>query len=238
MGLDDVREVLARRRGIDEVAAAHIRAIDRQIRSLRVQRAVCTLLARGEHDEKEMKLMNDLAQLSAAERQQIIDEFVQATFEGTDPDAPGSGIAQGMRTMPAELPDDPSTEQVQAWVELGQLIRDESFRARVREMAVASSTHRSESPETFDPSPVQEQAGGALAAGIDPAAPDAAQVLDRIGVGDLDPVARAALAERIDTFSDRRVERYWTLLGILNGWPARRSMVPAFEWFSAALRAR
>ncbi|MDN5920584.1 MAG: MerR family transcriptional regulator, partial [Pseudonocardia sp.] len=42
----------------------------------------------------------------------------------------------------------------------------------------------------------------------------------------------------IETFSDLRVERYWTLLGTLNGWPPFPSSVPAFEWFAAALRAR
>ena len=105
-------------------------------------------------------------------------------------------------------------------------------------MALAGSAHGSDRPESFDPAPVREHAGAALAAGIDPASPQAVPVLDRIGVGDLDPAARAALADRIETFSDRRVERYWTLLGILNGWPAAPSMVPAFEWFSAALRAQ
>lgn len=238
MGLDDVREVLTRRRGVAEVAAAHVRAIDSHIRSLRVQRAVCTLLACGGHNAKEIKLMNDLARLSAAERQHIIDEFVNATFADTDPEAPGAGIAEGMRTMPTELPDDPSTEQVQAWIELAELVRDESFRARVREMAVAGSIRRDEGRQEYDPAPVLEHAGTALAAGIDPASPEAAPVLKRIGAGDLDAAARAELADTIDTFSDRRVERYWTLLGTLNGRPAFPSMVPAFEWFSAALRAR
>jgi DNA-binding transcriptional MerR regulator len=60
MGLEDVREVLLRRRTVDEVATAHVRAIDDHIRSPRVQRAVCTLLARGGHTEKETALMNDV----------------------------------------------------------------------------------------------------------------------------------------------------------------------------------
>ncbi len=235
MGLDDVREVLSRRRRVDEVAAAHIEAIDRQMRALRVQRAVCTLLAQGSHDEEKVKLMNDLARMSAAQRQQIIDEFVAATFAGTDPEAPGSRIAEGMRTLPAELPDDPSVEQVQAWVELAELVGDESFRARARQMALAGATAPNAS-DLVDPAVVQEQAGAALAAGLDPAAPESATVLDRLGVGDLDRAARQALAERMDTFSDGRVERYWTLLGVLNGWRPRPPAVPAFKWFSAALR--
>jgi hypothetical protein len=39
-------------------------------------------------------------------------------------------------------------------------------------------------------------------------------------------------------FGDARVERYWQLLGIVNGWPAVPSMMPAYEWFMSALNAR
>ena len=37
------------------------------------------------------------------------------------------------------------------------------------------------------------------------------------------------------TFTDARVERYWQLLAIINGWPARPATVPAWEWVVAAL---
>jgi DNA-binding transcriptional MerR regulator len=237
LGLDDVREVLLRRRRVGEVAAAHVRAIDERIRALRVQRAVCTLLARAGTDPtpRELRLMNDLARLSAEERQRMIDEFVSETFAGTDPQAPGAGIAAAMRTMPAELPDEPTTEQVEAWVELADLVSDPAFRARAREMAVAGS--EAAAPPPYDPARVVEHAGAALQAGVDPAAPEAAAVLEQIGVGDVPADGRAELAAMVDTFSDRRVERYWTLLGRLNGWPERPPSVPAFEWFAAALRA-
>lgn len=150
---------------------------------------------------------------------------------------PGSS-GYGSGRAPAELPEDPTVEQVQAWVDLAELVRDESFRARARGMAVAGSAHPDEDRDGFEPSRVLEYAGAALAAGTSPTSPEARPVLDRIGVGALDGGARSQLADRIDTFSNRRVERYWALLGILNGWPARPSAVPAFEWFSAALRAR
>jgi hypothetical protein len=39
-------------------------------------------------------------------------------------------------------------------------------------------------------------------------------------------------------FSDRRVERYWRLIGVINGWPQRPSLMPAYEWFMAALGAQ
>jgi hypothetical protein len=52
---------------------------------------------------------------------------------------------------------------------------------------------------------------------------------------------RIALAERIEAFTDRRVFRYWELVGIINGWPdARRAAnagrADAWEWYAQALR--
>jgi DNA-binding transcriptional MerR regulator len=231
LGLDDVRMVLERRRSVEDVAAAHIAAIDNHIRVLRTRRAVCTLLARGTPSPRKAALMNDLARLSAAERQQLIDDFVDAAFAGTDPNAPGAGIAGAMRTMPATLPDEPTTEQVEAWVELAELVSDPSFRARVREMATASPDA---APAPVDPAAVTEHAGAALAAGIPPDSPEARTVIDRIVPAGTDP---NDLADALATFSDRRVECYWALLGVINGWDPFPSAVPAFEWLIAALRA-
>lgn len=233
MGLDDVRTVLGRRGSVADVAAAHVHALDAQIRALRAQRAVCTLLARDNPSPWKATLMNDLTRLSAAQRQQLIDEFVEAAFAGTDPDAPGAGIADRMRILPAELPDDPTTEQVEAWIELAELVRDPGFRARVREMAVAGSDPGA-APAGWDAAAVTEHAGPACAAGTDPASPEAAAVLERTVPAGTD---RVELANVIDTFSDRRVERYWSLLGTLNGWEPWPSTVPVFEWVATALRA-
>ena len=238
LGLDDVRLVLERRSSVEDVAAAHVRAIDSQIRTLRTQRAVCTLLARGATTPRKATLMNDLARLSAAERQRMIDEFVDSAFAGTDPDAPGGGIATAMRTLPPELPDDPTTEQVEAWVELAELVSDPEFRTRVREMAVAGSDAGS-GPQEFDPTAVTEHAGGAMAAGTAPRSAEGQAALARIVTPDVfaDPAARDQLADTTATFTDRRVERYWALLGVLNGWDPFPPRVPAFEWFVDALRA-
>jgi hypothetical protein len=139
-----------------------------------------------------------------------------------------------MRSMPAQLPDDPTTEQVEAWIELAELGRRRRPSAtRVREMA---TTGAASDPTEFptDPAAVIEQAGAALAAGVEPGTPAAEQVLAGLVPADLDGPAAAELADRLATFTDRRVERYWQLLGVLNGWPQRAPSVPAFEWLIAA----
>ena len=241
LGLDEVRLVLEERSSVADVAAAHVAAIDSRIRVLRTQRAVCTLLARSANPDdpdspRKAALMNDLTRLSAEERQQMIDEFVDAAFDGIDPDAQGAGIAQAMRSMPAQLPDDPTTEQVEAWIELAELVSEPSFRTRVREMATTGAASDPAAVPT-DPAAVIEEAGAALAAGVEPGTPAAEQVLAGLVPADLDGPGRAELADRLATFTDRRVERYWQLLGVLNGWPQRAPSVPAFEWLIAALRA-
>ena len=48
---------------------------------------------------------------------------------------------------------------------------------------------------------------------------------------------RGALADRLATFTDARVERYWQLLGVLHGRAPFEPSVPAVEWWIAALRA-
>ena len=79
----------------------------------------------------------------------------------------------------------------------------------------------------------------ALTDGVAPGSPAAeALVAELLDDGRAqDPGRRAALADRLATFTDARVERYWQLLGVLNGWPPFEPSVPAVEWWIAALRA-
>jgi DNA-binding transcriptional MerR regulator len=114
LGVEVVRAVLSRATTVAEVAAAHVALLDAQIRTLRLRRAVLSTVARRGNTTEETLFMHKLARLSAQERQQIIDDFVDGVFVGIDPGAPGNGIARGMRRLPAELPDDPAPEQVDA----------------------------------------------------------------------------------------------------------------------------
>jgi DNA-binding transcriptional MerR regulator len=232
LGLDLVQAVLDRQTTLAEIADVHVRALDAEIRSLRLRRAVLrTVAARGSTTE-EMALMHKLARLSALERQDIIDDFVDRTFEGVD----GGRIAEAMRKMPAELPDDPTPEQVDAWVELAELVQDESFRERVREMALGRRPDREE-PANYDAGPVIEHAGGAVTQGIAPESPAGREVLDRIVEPSMPAAGRAELREQLIRYTDARVERYWQLMGVINDRPAFPAAVPAFEWLIRALQA-
>ena len=243
LGLDlaTVHQVLHRQATVADVARAHARALDAEIRTLQLRRAVLRSVAQRGSTTEEMRLMHKLARLSVQQRQRIIDDFVQEAFGGIAEDSPGAHIAQAMRQLPAELPTDPTPAQVDAWVELAELVDDTDFRQRVRQMAVAGAAPEpaggaSQAPG-YDPALVVEHAGAAVAAGVAPQTAQAEAILSRIlGTGP-PPVDRARLAEHLRTFTDRRVERYWQLMGVLNGRAPFPSTVAAFEWLIAALRA-
>ncbi|WP_204331879.1 MerR family transcriptional regulator [Geodermatophilus sabuli] len=241
LGLPAIRELLARRRTVAEVAAEHVRALDAEIRLLRLRRTLLRFLATAGTTPEEMRIVHDLAALSARQRQQLIDDFVERAFAGVPADAPGAGIADGMRSLPAELPEDPTPAQVGAWLELAQLVADPSFAGRVREMAVAGAGATPEDPDTLDADAGRMVTLGrrAVAERIAPGTPAAeALVAELLGDGaPADRRRRAALADRLATFTDARVERYWQLLGVLNDWPPFEPSVPAVEWWIGALRS-
>jgi DNA-binding transcriptional MerR regulator len=242
LGLPAIRELLAQRRTVREVAAEHVRALDGEIRLLKLRRTLLQHVATVGSTAEEMRIVHDLATLSARERQQMIDDFVARVFDSVPDDAPGAGIAEGMRTMPAELPDEPAPEQVAAWLELAGLVADEAFEARVREMALAGAAATPEGPDALqvDAGRMQTLGRRALADGVLPGSSEAERlVAELLDDGRADaPDRRTALADRLAVFTDARVERYWQLLGVLNGWPPFEPSVPAVEWCIAALRAR
>ncbi|MFE4867848.1 MerR family transcriptional regulator [Streptomyces sp. NPDC056682] len=237
LSLDDVRRVLAREITVAEVAAAHVAALDAQIRALRVSRAVLSTIALRQSDHEEMTLMNTLARLSARERKQIIDDFTDDVFAGLDDT--NAHFHARVRGVAAELPDDPTPRQVDAWIELAELVEDDDFRALVRRIAETTSEsfrERSREPQAYlaFAKKIALLAGGAQERGIAPESPEADALLSELlGQG----ADRAALIDRLGVSPDLRVERYFQLLAIVNGYEPSPSAAAAFQWLAAALRA-
>jgi len=48
---------------------------------------------------------------------------------------------------------------------------------------------------------------------------------------------RRWLLVRLEVSNDPRAERYWQLLAAINGWPARPSLAPVYDWFTRAVAA-
>ncbi|MFD1118164.1 helix-turn-helix domain-containing protein, partial [Sphaerisporangium aureirubrum] len=139
VGIAAVREILAGRATPAEVAGLHARALDAEIRTLALRRAVLRAIAERGGTTEEMTLMNDLARLSAAERRQVVDGFVAEIFAGIGPGDDAMIVAEWMREMPAEMPADPAPEQVDAWVELSGLVAGQDFRRWLRAIVLSGA---------------------------------------------------------------------------------------------------
>jgi DNA-binding transcriptional MerR regulator len=249
VGLATIRKVLGHQLTIAEVAARHAAALEVQIRTLRLHQAVLKAIAsRGTATEEEIQLMHKLAQLSAAERRRLVNEFIDDTFTGLDL---GPEFLPMMRGAMPDLPDEPTQQQIDAWVELAELVQNPDFRASLRQAAAAQARAHAETPAEPGPEAHQamatllrEQVAAATAAGITPHSPQARPVADELVAAYArhtgranTPEFRAWLLELLESSSDRRYERYWQLLAIINSWPSQPSVMPAAKWLITALRS-
>ncbi|MGW0073195.1 helix-turn-helix domain-containing protein [Streptosporangium sandarakinum] len=244
LGLAMIRKVVDRELSLTEVAATHAEALATQISALRLRRAVLTVVAERGATPEEMDLMHKLAKLSENERRRLVDDFLDAVFGGLGADPHFTGIR---RSMTPELPDDPGTEQVRAWVELAELSQDPDFRARVRRTA---EDHVNERPEGGIAVPrldivaaVRDQVRPAMEVGIAPTSPEADPIVSAltahyagvVGLPD-DVELRRRLLARLETANDPRRQRYLELLAVVNGWPAPEDLTPVLDWSIQALR--
>jgi DNA-binding transcriptional MerR regulator len=242
LGLADVRRILDKQASLAEVATAHVTALDAQIRALRLRRAVLSTVAKRGSSTEEMTLMNRLARLSAQERKQIIDDFLDEVFGGVEV-APG--LRDHLSQAAPDLPDDPTPEQVDAWVELAELVRDPDFRRRVRSLAQYSAPL----PGTDDLGEggvldatefarrVAEHAGAAVRRGVAAESAEAAQVLADILGDSLAAHRRAQLLRQLEAVFTDPPARYWQLLAVINGWPPFPSQVSNLDQVTEALHA-
>ncbi|MQA04092.1 MAG: MerR family transcriptional regulator [Streptosporangiales bacterium] len=245
LGVDlrTAQRVLAREVTVSEVAAAHADALDAHIKTLRLHHTVLRAVADRGATPEEMEIMNKLAQMSGEERRRLVTDFLDDVFA----EVPGGTVEQMYRQALPDLPDEPSQQQVEAWVELAELIQDPDFKARAREMSVKGVEQGEQPTEEVQRAAqlVAELANQALADGIDPASEQARPIVDelaaahaRTGDDPSAPAFRTELADQLATFTDRRVERYWELIGTINGWSSSiPSMIAPYEWFIAGLRA-
>jgi DNA-binding transcriptional MerR regulator len=235
LSLPDVRRVLDGQASMAEVAAVHLEAVDAQIRALRVHRSILAVVVKRAAGNEEMTLMSKLARMSVAERRRMIDDFLAEAFQGLEP---SPALARRWNAAP-NLPDDPSPEQVDAWVEIAELVSTPDFRQRIRQIG-GIGTRISASEGLHDwLGWAEENAVAAVLRGCRPDSTDAARIVDWIlepAVG-TDLISREGLIADLEVFTDPRIERYWQLTATINGWPPFPSHMPAFAWLLAALRA-
>jgi len=181
-----------------------------------------------------------VTRLSNEERKAVIERFYEKVAEGIPIDQ------QWMRSMieasTPKLPDDPTPAQIDAWLELAEIVSApkfvESLRANAKEVwkpgfdmgAMRAANDR-----------VLAGAADARQRGVLPESDEAKAIIDSYleglarasGSDPLDSKFRAGLRERFER-QDPRASRYWELVGILNGKHEMSGRTEEWRWIVAA----
>jgi hypothetical protein len=226
-------------------AAAHVAALEARDQALHRQLAVLRAAA-ASPTAATLRRVHALSRLEAAERGRLLDRFWDHLTEGL----PDSQAVDRLRAAGTpELPEHPASEQLDAWLELAELVVDQDFQRVTRQNALWEAEADG---DAFDPDAWIRHIGGALAAaaelrtvGVDPADPRAAAVVEpmvrgfaRI-LGRRDGAAfRRWLIGQLDAHTDPRAVRYWQPVGIIQGRPEGEfaARVADHAWLMAALR--
>ncbi|WP_460961682.1 helix-turn-helix domain-containing protein [Parasphingorhabdus pacifica] len=248
-GLDEVRLVLGEETTLQQLARTHLELLEGRLRTLRARRAVLRAVVKQDSTTEELRLMHKIAGMSDEERNRLVDEFWNETTEGLNVNPE---FIAWMRSAKPQLPDDPSTEQLEAWIELAELVADPDFRERVRTMNAEQAELRDSGREPDTSSESAKESWGLLFEVTEARKAGASVESSRELIDRFVDAFRNAAAEKheteadvyhqlADTFEqhDRRLSRYWELLATINGWPEPQTLsVADTEWLVATLRAR
>ena len=149
--LGEIRRLLAGERTLHELLTTHLGVIERQERTLRARRAVLTALLKEGATPARASLMHKLVSMTDEEREKVVDAFWNDVGRGLD--VP-EGLVDRLRAMRPVLSADPTTAQLEAWIELADLVRDPAFRDAVR--TYLHDTYSTGVGETMASPPIQE----------------------------------------------------------------------------------
>ncbi|MFC5816961.1 MerR family transcriptional regulator [Nonomuraea harbinensis] len=128
-GLDDIRRLLDGETSLHDLLATHLELVERQERDLRARRAVLRTLVKQGGTAAKVALMHKLVSMPDEERERLLDDFWNEVGENLDVPP---GFVERLHTMRPRLPEDPTAAQLEAWIELADLVRGEEFRGAVR----------------------------------------------------------------------------------------------------------
>ncbi|MGW6443372.1 helix-turn-helix domain-containing protein [Lentzea sp. NPDC055074] len=261
-GLDDIRRLLSGGLTLTDLATAHLARLDDQVRRIRSRQAVLRTIARQNSEAEQVVLLHKLAGMSDEDRDRLMDDFWDEISEGLQVSPDFLGL---MRNGPLVLPDEPSTEQLEAWIELADLLQDTGFRREVR--AALHETFSSPTAAMMTSTAMVEafERGGAIMvraqeaqrAGVPADSPlgreiagDYTAYLGEIAETPDSPGFREKLAADVLDIERLHLEaieeavaptdpytRYQSLVAIIDGTAQQAAEFMPFAWLSAALKA-
>ncbi|GLK76059.1 MerR family transcriptional regulator [Methylopila jiangsuensis] len=239
LGLEAIREVLGRRRSIRDVLSLRLAEIETQIASQsRVASAIRTALRSSEPTSDDLRRIWTMTNLSNAERVEAIRSFLDEVADGADVDPSWKGWM--LRMSAPNLPEDPSPDQLDAWIELSALLKTPDFKDRMRRNAQDSVIGLDVELFQQVQASILPKAKSAIESGLEPGSPEGRAVAKEYLEGWARATRREPTPETMAQLRRKLIDhkpamyRYWSLVATLNGLPGRSTPTPEWLWIDRA----
>jgi DNA-binding transcriptional MerR regulator len=242
LGLAAIKKVLRRETSLADALRLRLAAVEAHVASLQRIAAALRAALRSEPNEDDVRRLCAVTRLSNEERTAVIEGFYDRVSEGIPIDEKWK--QEMVHASAPKLPDNPTPEQLDAWIELAEILADPKFVENMRANAkdvwgrVDMTAFRQANDEAA------AEARSALARGVAPESEEAKAVVVRYALAmgaaqgkaiDLeDPNVRRGFRERFAR-QDPRGGRYWELVAVLRGSPMVQTRVDDWKWIGAAV---
>jgi len=241
LGLEAVKRVLRNDLSLADALRLQLAAVEAHAASLqRVAAALRAALRAGDPNESDLRRLCAVTQLTNEERKGVIEGYYQRIAEGIPADSPWKKLAEAKGP---QLPDNPTPEQLDAWIELSELLTDESFverqRTNTREAAEAKldmlklraanvEAARAAAEARAQAASPGSEAGRAVVEGF------VAGIASAAGKP-VDERLRRGMYERYLAY-DPRHARYWELVAIMTGHATAPGSVADWNFVADAVK--
>ncbi len=244
LGLDAIRKVLRRDMSLADALRLQLAAVEAHAASLqRVAAALRAALRRGEPDQSDVRRLCAVTRLTNEERKSVIEGFYARVSDGIPVD--NAWQKKMIDASAPKLPDNPTPEQLDAWIELAELLADPTFVEHMRENAREVWGKAIDLGGLRDANEEAASAAAlARAGGATPESDEGRALVTRFveaiaraaGTRADDAAFRRGLKERF-VRHDPRAARYWELVGIMNGTPPPIGRVEDWRFIATAVSA-
>jgi DNA-binding transcriptional MerR regulator len=223
VSLDEIRDVLIRKTSIRDVLALRLKEVETLIASQRrVASALRAALRSPEPTNEDLRRTWTMLNLSQAERRDAIARFFDKVSDNL---SVADGWKDWMISMSTpDLPEEPTAEQIDAWIELQDMLNDPAFLNLMRENAKGAHSPKMKHAVFAEvQKDLLQRAADAMTRGLEPTSDVGRQIGDDFVKGWARAHGVEANAEYYARLKRHLFEykpashRYWSLVKVLGG---------------------
>lgn len=245
--LPTIIDLLKNRVSVVEALSLQLEAVEMELRMLRRRQTLLkAALRKGEAAALSfLDQARSIVKLRAVERERFLSRHLERAFDGVPVDE--TWKANFWQAAVLDLPEEMTDLQLEAWLELAEIISDEGFIQRLNETSRATwemvDGRHGAAEWSRELHELYQAAIEVMQAGDPPEGAPAQQLVEAY----IQTYARAMgrhgesefpahLLDVIERSADPRAERYWELIAILKGWTEMPPIAAAHRWLVEGLR--